>query len=262
MPTTAGRPGTPPGNQFASDEELATHAADSTSVHGIADTSALVAGETGREYAMFACVIRNTGSPDYFQALDDSGHQPTYIDSVVTDEETIQVHYESASAVKTSSVIVVPDETFTAAGFVCGSSVGLDDTRITVYRNVPEFADYVYFDGAAWVSQNGIFTAAFDTGILTLTHATLGTSVVPALSVSATSRGGVYVAQVEVVTTTTLQVKFRGWDGTLATTANTDMQVYVRHGGNQARQATDPRTLDDTAYPFSNFWILGVMETA
>lgn len=42
MPVAPGRPGVPPGGEFATDTELATHAADTTAVHGITDTTDLV----------------------------------------------------------------------------------------------------------------------------------------------------------------------------------------------------------------------------
>lgn len=54
MPTVPGRPGVPPGNEFATDTELAIHAGDTTSVHGITNTATLVTTTTGA--ALFAAL--------------------------------------------------------------------------------------------------------------------------------------------------------------------------------------------------------------
>lgn len=217
-------------------------------------------GVEGRSYGMLLGTIRNDGSG--WAPINDASHASSFIDSCSVDSSVLRVQH-NLSATKVGSVIAVPDETLTAAGFSLGSSVAAAQTSISIYRSYLEYADYVYYNGSSWVSNLGFFTSlSFSAGILTLGHATLGTDAA-ALSASVVNRGGTYVCNVSgtggALTQTEIKIEFRDWAGTLITTPDTNMKALVRHG-RSGRVQVDPSTIDTTAYPFSNIWLFGVME--
>lgn len=217
-------------------------------------------GEEGRSYGMFFAALRNTGTG--WAPISDGSHEPTFVDSVSIDG-AIVVSHTNLDAAKVGSVIAVPDEALTAAGFRLGCSVTPEETRITLYQDYTEVADYVSYNGSAWVSQNSQFAMAFAAGVLTLTHtADVGTS--GSAAVSLTERGHLLhtcvTAGAGATTNTTLKIEFRDAAGTLLTTPTTDMKVFVRHGKGGGRVQIDPTTVDSTKYPLSNIWLLGVMQ--
>lgn len=215
-----------------------------------------VRGVADRRYNAILGAIRNDGGPNYFQPIADAVHRPTFIQSVQTLADRIRVTYDTAAS-KVGAVLAVPDESLAAAGFTCGTSVGTNYVDIFVYRTI-EFADYVSYNSGAWTSASGVFTPTFSAGVLTLTHPSL-INLVAAFSGSATARSGPYVAQMDGLGLSTATVVFRDFAGTIITTPDTNMRVYVRHGVSRPVQ-WNPTIVDTTTFPNSNFWIIGTQE--
>lgn len=217
-------------------------------------------GVAGRDYRTFLGVLRNDGAGSgYWQPLNDAGHQPSLITSVTTTTDSITVNH--VAGVKVGSVVAVVDETLAAQGYVVGTSVNLDNTVIKLYRRHLSVSDYVYYNGSAWVSQNGQFTEfSFSAGgVLTLTHAaSIDASTANGLT-QVTGRGGNLIAHAGGGTATTTQVIWTDYAGTVMTTPSETMKAYVQHGKPDLVTA-NPQTADTTAYPFSNIWLVGVME--
>lgn len=222
-------------------------------------------GQAGRKYAAIGGTIRNDGAG--FQCLDDVGHRPTFIDSITTTSTYIRVNYTSAAANMVTTFIAAPDETFAAAGFSVGTSVNKTYADIFVYKRQTTMADYVYYDGTNWLSTKGILVPAgynTSTGVLTLTHDAITST--ESVNAAATARGGRFMVTVESINTTSLTICFRTASTTApnyfpaATTPDVNMKAYVVHGGGLTRNV-DPTTITTAAYPGSNFWLTGFMET-
>lgn len=228
------------------------------SLQGSLAANALL-GVAGRRYKVVAGVLRNAGGPSHWQPITDNAHQPTFIDSVSTSTTGITINHAALAATKVAALIVVPDETLAAAGITAGVSVGLTSSVITLQRQGKVYSDYVSYNGSAWTSNSGVFTGiAYVGGVLHLVHPAL--PVPDAFGCSISPRGGAHQVTVNGVSTTYLDIEFRNWSGALITTAATTMQAYVTRGGHTA--ALNPQTVDTTAYPGSNLWVLGVFETA
>lgn len=91
--------------------------------------AASVVGTTGRNYRIVAGTIRNTGSPNYWQPLDDASHRATGVSTVTTSTTAITVNY-SFTASKVVSFIAAPDDTLAQADYFTGSSVGTSSAVI------------------------------------------------------------------------------------------------------------------------------------
>lgn len=219
-------------------------------------------GPADREYGMVLGVLRNTGSPDYWQPIDDEGHSPTRIGTVVTTDDDIYVNYADLDPASVGTVVAVPDEALTRAGFHLGLSVAVDHTRIEMYRRHQEIADYIYYDtDATWKSQYGHYSAAWTTNYLTLTHAGDFSGVTLPADVSkiaqATQVGGGCQAFVRNATATTVEVLFTNFAGSLITSPATTMKIMVTHGASTLKRV-DAQTVNTTAFPGSNIWLLAV----
>lgn len=221
-------------------------------------------GDTGRRYRKVLGTLRNTGSGWAF--ISDAGHRPNGVDATtpVTVTSTGIVVTYGFTGTKVASVAVVPDETFAGLGLRVGTSVGLNDVTIQMFRDDPyTIADYVFYDGSAWVSFGGKFTPTYNsgTGVLTLTHEDMGTTGHQAVLASPR---GTAAALSGGFTATTSQVVFNtGAWGSLTPTgaANTAQhKVYaVRHGYRTAVPPVDPATVVSAT---GNLWVIGEMEVA
>lgn len=130
-----------------------------------------ISGETGKNYKVVACVLRNTGSG--WAALNNSLHAPVGVESVTSNNESITINY-SFTASKVVSLVVTPDETFSGMGLFCGSSVGLTSSVITVYESAKTQGGYVaYSGGLDEFVLSGVGTENMSTshsgGVLTIT---------------------------------------------------------------------------------------------
>lgn len=207
-------------------------------------------------------VIRNSGAG--WQLISDTGHEPVGIDSIETTSTSITVNYAGAAASKVGTFIVDEDETLSAQGFSAGASVAADKAVISLSRTVPSYSDYVAYSAGAWVSANGVFDATWDTAnsVLTLSHPAISGN---GLNVSLASRPGttgiLYTPVVAVSATTGstfVAIEFRDQTGAKVTAPDTNMRVFVTHGGGH-NTSIDPTTVTTTTYPNHNLWLLGLM---
>ena len=234
-------------------------AATNTTVAGKADKATTITSSAPL-YAV-AGVLRNTGAG--WNWISDAGHEPIGIDSVTSDATSITVNYAGIAASKVGSFIVTPDEKLNEQGFQVGASVGADKATIYLARSVPSYSDYVAYTSGAFVSSNGVFTCTWDAtgGYLQVSHPTI---VGTALNVSLTGRPGTALNYTPVVAgdlttgSTFIAIEFRNSAGAKVTTPDTNMRVFVTHGGGFV-PTVDPSTVNTTTYPNSNLWVMGLM---
>lgn len=208
-----------------------------------------------------AGVLRNTGAG--WNWISDAGHEPIGIDSVSSNSSAITVNYGTLGASKVGSFIVVPDEKLSEQGFQAGASVGTTSTDIYLSRSIPSYSDYVAYSSGAFVSANGVFTCTWDAtgGYLQVSHPTI---IGSALNVSLTGRPGTALNYTPVVAgdlttgSTFIAIEFRNAAGAKVTTPDTNMRVFVTHGGGFI-PSVDPSTVNTTTYPNSNLWVMGLM---
>jgi len=162
------------------------------------------------------------------------------------------------------------------------SSATPTQLRIAVLDDAPAYEDFVSYDGTKWVSQNGIFTPAFASGVLTLTHAPLPGRAQQRVGVTQRADQGAPIPQVSTaagpVSTTEIKIEWRDTAGARVQTPNANMRAYVRHGGATGQRVTTldefvrlyvthgggnrrwkPSELDTLKFPGSNIWLFGVM---
>jgi hypothetical protein len=207
-------------------------------------------------------VLRNTGTG--WEVLDDAGHTPLNIDSVSTSATHITVNYASMGVTDVGSFTVVPDDALASFGFFAGASVGLEQATITLSQSGATYADYVHYDGTNWISANGVFTdLTFTGGELTVTHPPIIDD--GSLNVALTPRMGTDASYTPVisgaagsVTATSLKIQFRTSADALQAVANTNMRVYISHGG--GNRLVDPTTVTTAKYANSNLFITGLMK--
>lgn len=216
-------------------------------------------GVSGRRYRVVAGVIRNAGAAPYWQPLNDSGHRPSLIDSVSTSTTAITINHAAIGATRVVSMVAVPDEALSAAGFTVGASAGLASTVLTLSRRHPQYSDFVSYNGTSWVSNNGVFTGLTFSGAGTLTanHPTL--ALAAAFGISAVPRGSLYRMASPGISFSYADLQFVNSAGAVVTTPNTNMGVYLSRGGH-FEAAVNPQTVDTTAFPGSNIWVYGVLE--
>lgn len=224
-------------------------------------------GKAGSRYAVIAAPIQNNGSgSSYWQPITISSHEPCNIDSITTTSGVtgqITINYPSINALDVVTFLVSPDETLANAGFFVGGSVGLTLANLNVARVAP-ISDFISYNGTTWVFSKGAsspFTfGSYTTGVLNITHASLGNS--DAFNISVDARGHAYdvvISTTAGVGATSFNLEF--WDpatNTLVTTPTTNMKVFVSRMINGQQ---DPQLVDTTKFPSSNFWVYGIMRT-
>lgn len=215
-------------------------------------------GLSGGNYAIVSGVIRNYDDSNGWVLVTEAGHVALNILSVTTGASSITVNFNLADGDSVSTFIAVPDDTLAGAGFTVGASVVPSAATIVLKQQTKKISDYVSWNGSAFTSQNSVFTiGSFTAGLLTLTHPTVVT--VPA-TVQLQMRSGVYIPAWETASSGTTTIKFFDYAGTLITTADTNMKLYVNRGlpsGND-----DPALVNTTTYPSSNIWFFGIIRKA
>lgn len=244
----------------------AGHVTDHVEIANSLNALAVPNGVAGRSYSFVGGVIRNSGSPDYWQTIEDAQHRSQNVDSVSTDTNQITISYAGIAAERVVSFTIVTDETLAQAGFFVGASVGLTQCLVKLERTRSISAQIAY-GGTSWtVSQPsapsaGISVTTFNSGLLTVAHDDLGASGVN--DVSLTPRGHllrpVLTTATGAASSTGFKVEFYDLtSNSLQNTESTNMRFFVK----RAQSANiNPQTVDTTAFPNSNLWFLGVFET-
>jgi hypothetical protein len=242
-------------------------------------------GKAGRQYAFVAGVIRNYNDGLGWVLIKDGFHPPIGITSVdsLTDTGLIRLNYpglklDGANAGRTVTLIAVPDETLTKAGFTAGASVSPDFANIQLYQT-RSLNDYLYYDATAgayklWKNEPPLgapgkspFTIADVTGNhVKLTHAQA--ILDDRFDIDLQRIGGPSENYLPVISTsdsvstmTQVVVDFYT-DGSTAATRVTapdaKCRTLVRRG--QVRNYVPPNDVHEGTYPNGNIWILGVMQ--
>lgn len=230
---------------------------------GVSLNSGLITGVAGKRYGMVAGVIRNSGSPNYWQPINDSNHAPQNIDSVTTDTSAITIDHSSLAATKNVAFIAVVDETLAAQGFTVGASSTPTQAILWLGSGAP-LNDYVSYNGSAWTtskSPSPFTISSFTGGVLTLTHRNLGSN---AQAVSLVPRGNTYRCVIDegsAFDPSTTGVKFIDpATNTVVSSPDTNMKVLVSRGGGARLSGLNPQLVDTTTFPNSNIWLLGIFE--
>lgn len=98
------------------------------------DGAIMLRGKPGTHYQMVACTIRRIDATTW-AALDDAGHAPTGVASVVKMADRVRINYDFTAS-KVGSLTATPDESFAAAGsggVRVGSSVGTSYADVFFY---------------------------------------------------------------------------------------------------------------------------------
>lgn len=236
----------------------------------------------GVQYAVLSAVLRNAGSPDYWQPIEYTTangsrvHNMTGLDSTtpsqITADNKVKINYSQLGATAVSSLIVTPDNDMVYAGLICGVSVATDSATITIARFCP-YVDEVFWNGSAFVMNragNSPFTVgsfAAD-GTLTLSHPDLGSTggfgaggTTAFLQASLTGRGP-YVPVLSPATGaagyTSMGIQWLGPSGNPILTADANCRCYISRGGGADNQnSLDARLV---GLGSENIWVYGLME--
>jgi hypothetical protein len=79
-----------------------------------------------------AGIIRRV-EPNSWYVINDTSHSSLGISNIAEDNEKIVIYYDF-NATKIHTFSVTPDETFSAMGYICGASVGLDRAYIYISK--------------------------------------------------------------------------------------------------------------------------------
>ncbi len=221
---------------------------------------------SGKKFGIVAGVIRNQGSG--WALINDGtdglmgGHRPLNIDSIEYDavQQRIKVNYPTLGAKKVISFAAVPDETFAVNGFQFGCSVAPDYCTINIGKPAPIISARVYYNGSAWVvegkSGDGALAATPWSGTaVRVTHA----SIPEAYPMVCPFGSSTYRPVIDAVTDGQTNIKFLDSSGSVVTTPDTNMDCFLYRGTGSIKKV-DPNTITDALYPWSNIWLLGIME--
>ncbi|UYL87406.1 minor tail protein [Arthrobacter phage Pureglobe5] len=208
----------------------------------------------GTQFRYIGCVIRFNATSGQFEFINDAGHFPSGVSSVVTYSDRIVVNY-SFTGTKVITANVTPDEKLAQQGFTMGPSVGT--SSMTIYLGQGGFTDYVTATGSTFTSMNGFVTAmSRSTTTWTFTH----DYVDGPIGGQASYRGGAYQAIAEGMGNTTTNVSL--WSATTAAQVNPSIQgsgtsysFWIMRGGTRR---VNPLT--DLNIQNSNIWISALME--
>jgi hypothetical protein len=216
-----------------------------------ADESGIVRGSDGKRYRMVACALRNSGTG--FQIINDDHHMPVEVASIATSFDgmsaTLNLSFEG---LRVGSVIAAPDETLAAAGYQFGASVGLNS--VTIFASQPGgFGDYVSWNGAVWVSLNGLIQSTSmnaSTGLITCTHAAVSSPY----GGSVTSRSLTKRASMEGISATSTSLFLVDNLGVAVKTPTKDSRFWITRTG--ARRVP----MSELAKANANIWVYGMFE--
>lgn len=197
-------------------------------------------------------VIRNTAGTWAF--IDDVDHEPLRLVSITQPNTTdVRIVYDKTYT-KVISLISTADETYAKNGVFVGSSVGLSDSVIRLFQE-NELADFISYDGSAFVSLNSKFTiGSYNSGVLNLTHPACRNDV----NAQVTTRdNATFDMRIGSVGATSTAVKFVNHNGNdYNGEPTTGMRFYLSRGLYKEAQ---PLTHTASAISGSNIWIIGLM---
>lgn len=208
-----------------------------------------IASQTGKKIKIIACVLRNNGTS--WAAIDNIDHAPVNVLSVTNDTNDITITH-SFTAKKVISFVACPDETFVQGGYNFGASVGLNITKINIFKSPQTIGGMIVYNGTAWNFTNtfGITGVSFSNGTLTITH-----NYMDGYICNANTRDGIYLPSVGSLGTTTSTIKFFDYAGNLITTPDTNMRVYFQRSAPSGKIRPDLLNVAG-----ANIWCYGIFE--
>lgn len=224
-----------------------------------------LAGNSER-YKFVAGVIRNFNDGQGWRLIkkpEVPGHYAFNVGAIVTNAGDITIDISLAGGIDIVSSWACADETLSRAGMRVAASITA--AQIKLFIQTPHnVADYVSWNGAAWVSANGVFAPAFAGSVLTLTHTSTPINR-NGYQLSVTPRSTTVDAVAGSANNTTCQVQFidRATNTVLAA-PTTECKVYVARGiadsGTQVDE--DPRNIHEGTYPGGNIWFGAIVRTS
>lgn len=217
-----------------------------------------ISGETGKNYKVVACVLRNTGSG--WAALNNSLHAPVGVESVTSNNESITINY-SFTAAKVVSLVVTPDETFSGMGLFCGASVGDHTAVIKIFESPKIQGGYVRYTGGSWVltgQGTSEMTTSYAGGVLTITGPSMSalTEVEPGIA-QVTGRDGSPRAVVGAngVAHDVINISWLDSSDNVITTPNATHRAFFTKMSPTSQ--VNPSLLISGS---GNFWVYGIFE--
>ena len=219
----------------------------------------VLAAASGNRYRVVAGALRKTSGT--WALIDDTGHTPSGITSVVDRGNDLRIHY-GFTAQKVVSLVVTADESYNILGYSFGASVGLDGTTIKITNSQQVNAGgYLAYNGKEWVASTGNITRVEtrpNPHEIRVYHPLPFPTTDIYLSI--TGRGpGKYVYRAEGSGGTTegyTNIGIYDMSGNPVTAFKNDMKLFMVRQSNPLGQVA-PSTLPEGN---TNIWILGLME--
>jgi hypothetical protein len=203
-----------------------------------------------------AGVLRNNGNG--WELINDGGHTPINISSVVLEGNNIRINHTSGASV-VGSLLCVADETFAVGGYSFGASVGANHSIISLARHI-EASGYINYDGANWqvVAGKEIDSLAWQSTekvIRITTSIPLAEFISSTLACAVSGRGGELLPFVYQVGTDFIDVGFANYAGTIQTVESNDMKFFFSWNHQGQLKAANVESVA------GNIWIYGIMDS-
>lgn len=203
--------------------------------------------QTGKKYKIVACVIQNPGEGWVF--IDNSTHAKLNCDAISQTTSSITITFPFTAS-KILSFVATADDVYVKNGLLIGASVGTTSAVLKLSLSLP-IGGYVYYNTgtSAWVVPTGM-SAAFNAGTLTITHPAIGNGAIGSVA----GRDGA-IATLGSIGSTTTQIKFYDYAGSLITTEGASMKCFFSRTPSAFN--IDPAILTEAT---GNIWCFGIFE--
>lgn len=221
--------------------------------------SKIRADDPNLNYRVVACALQNTGSPNWWQPIDNSAHHPIGVASVTSSGSNITLTY-SFAATRVGGLIVAPDETLGVQGYTPGASVGLTSSIITLPKPTQAIASKIYWTGTAWSYFGSTVSGiTYSAGKLHFSHASvsdLGATVV--LQSNGSPAALPYYVVFGTLAATYSEIWFvdRATGSAYTGPIDAGMSIVVTRSSTPGYYG-DVTTITD---PGANLWVYGVFE--
>tara|TARA_R110002020_G_scaffold300179_3_gene515839 strand:- start:283 stop:1134 length:852 start_codon:yes stop_codon:yes gene_type:complete len=201
--------------------------------------------------------------------LNDSGHVPFNVDTVVTDGgERLKISYPNSGGGKVTSFLTGLDDGYAGRGYYCGASSGVDDSIVKIFKR--DIKDYVNWTGSAWNTfTDQVTSVTYDntTGYIEFNHANVEGLDSTAFKVqqrvrksgSTLSTSNLYQFLSEGQGLTQTRGFIADMDGVPVTTETTDMEFYFSREG-AVEVFADPADPNNSVLANAGIWFIGIME--
>ena len=202
--------------------------------------------------------------------LNDSGHVPFNVDTVVTDGgDRLKISYPNSGGGKVTSFLATVDDGYAGRGYYCGASGGIDDSIVKIFKR--DIKDYVNWNGASWSTFTGQVTGVtYDNvnGYIEFDHANVEGLDSTAFKVqqrvrktggNALNTANLYRFLPEGQGLTQTRGFIADMSGVPVTTETTDMEFYFSREG-AVEVFADPADPNNSVLANAGIWFIGIME--